>query len=185
MNDYDRKRLHINAVRNRDPDLPETCVGMLTNPMSEAEASKVAIFTYGEYLWNPVKYDPETSLERALTYVFGIEALPLARTLAECLVDFFFDPDERTRWIHDALNGGDDVDLEILLHRFDEIAKTGDLICTLENEQLVEEIETYVRKVAEVGALGRLCIQRELINRKIGRNESKVFSEKLIDLLKS
>jgi hypothetical protein len=153
--------------------------------MSEAEASKVAIFTYGEYLWNPVNFDPESSLERALTYVFGIEALPLAQTLADSLVDFFFDPDERTSWMRDALGGGDDVDLEILLHKFDDIAKTGDLICTLENEQLVEEIEPYVRKVAEIGALGRLYIQRELINRKIGRNESKVFSEKLLDLLTS
>jgi hypothetical protein len=158
---------------------------MLTNPMSEAEASKVAIFTYGEYMWDPVKYDPEISLKRALTYVFGVEALPLAQTLADSLVDFFFDPDERTGWIRDALSEGDDVDLEILLHRFDEIAKVGDLICTLDNEQLVEEIEPYVRKVAEVGALGRLYIQRELINRKIGKNGSRVFSEKLIDLLTS
>jgi hypothetical protein len=100
-------------------------------------------------------------------------------------VDFFFDPDERTSWIRDALSGGDDVDLEILLHKFDEIAKTGDLICTLDNEQLVEEIEPYVRKVADIGALGRLYIQRELINRKIGRNGSKVFSEKVLELLQS
>ena len=77
------------------------------------------------------------------------------------------------------------LDLEILLHKFDEIAKTGDLVCTLDNEQLVEEIEPYVRKVADIGALGRLYIQRELINRKIGRNESKVFSEKMLELLQS
>jgi hyaluronoglucosaminidase len=185
VNDYDRRSLHLNAVRDRDPGLPKHCVGLLTNPMSEAEASKVAIFTYGEYLWNPGEYDPEISLDRALTYLFGIDALPLARTLSESLVDFFFDPDERTRWVQDAISGGDDLDLELLLHRFDEIARTSDLLCTLENEQLVDEIETHVKKVADIGALGKLYIQRELLRRKIGRNRSRVFSEGLLDRLLS
>ncbi len=184
VNDYDRKRMHVNALRNRDPDLPATCLGMLSNPMSEVEASKVAIFTYGEYLWNPRAYDPDRSLERALTYVFGAEALPLARVFVDSLVDFFFDEDDgRNGWMTEALDGGDDIDLERALSRFEEMSNVEELRCIVENEKLLEELDGHIRKISSIGKLGQLHIQAELLMRRIGRNPAKVFSGKVLKQL--
>lgn len=184
VNDYDRKRMHLNAVRNRDPDLSETCVGMLSNPMSEAEASKIALFTYGEYLWNPKGYDPEVSLERALTYLFGVEALPIARVLVDNLVDFFFGEDDpRHEWIGKALEDGDDIDLDRVLVKFEQMTKVRDLLSIIENGKFLEELKDHIEKISDIGSLGQLYIQREMLSRKISRNHSKVFSDKVLSKL--
>lgn len=180
VNDYDRKRLHMNALRNREPGLPGHVSGILTNPMSEAEASKVAILSYGDYLWDPVGYDPDESLERALIFLFGTDVLPLARTFVSSLVDFFFDPeDPRWRWAERAFEG-DDLDIERALARYGEMSKVRDLLCLVENERLVEEITPHVEKVADIGDLGQLHLQREIRGRKVARNASRVFSNGIL-----
>jgi hyaluronoglucosaminidase len=180
VNDYDRKRLHMNAVRNRDTGLPSYVSGILTNPMSEAEASKIAILSYGDYLWDPKGYDPDESLERALTFLFGIDVLPLARTFVSSLADLFFEADDiRWRWAERALEG-DDLDIERALARYGEMSKVRDLLCLVENEKLVEEIRLHVEKVADIGDLGQLYLQREMRGRKVARNTSKVFSDRVV-----
>ncbi len=184
VNDYDRRRLYINAVRNRDPDLCKSCAGVFTNPMSEVEASKVAILTYAEYLWNPEVYDPDRSLERALAYIFGPESLPLARTLVTSLVDFFFDEDsDRNQWLVDALREGDGIEIERALTRFGEMSSTSELLTSLENEKLVEELRSHVERLSELGTIGELHLQRLLLCRKVGRNPAKVLPEKLVRAL--
>ena len=173
VNDYDRKRRNVNAVRNRDPNLHEACIGMLSNPMSEAEASKVAIFTYGEYLWDPGHYDPDVSLERALTYVFGADVLPLAKVVVNNLDDFFFDCGGAGPTL-DKIMEGDDIDLERGLVVFEEMGRVREILNLIENDKLLEELRTHIEKIADMGALGELRIEEERLARRIGRNPAKI-----------
>lgn len=85
--------LHIGPLRARESGLVEISEGLLANPMWQAEASKIPLWTIGEYLSNPHNYDPDTAWENAL-----VEVIPngddrsayrkFARTsLGSCLED--------------------------------------------------------------------------------------------------
>jgi hyaluronoglucosaminidase len=63
--------LHVGPYRGRDPDLSEVSRGILANPMELPEASKIALATIADYLADPVRYDPEVSLTRAIRDVAG------------------------------------------------------------------------------------------------------------------
>lgn len=61
--------LHIGPLRARELNLFEHSEGLLANPMWQAEASKIPLWTIGEYLADPVNYDPDAAWERALAEV--------------------------------------------------------------------------------------------------------------------
>ena len=69
--------MHIGPYQNRDRDLDRFCVGILANAMEHAEASKIAISTIADYLWDPNGYDPETSWRAAIERVGGAADAPL------------------------------------------------------------------------------------------------------------
>lgn len=59
--------LHIGPLRARESDLVDHSEGLLANPMGQAEASKISLWTIAEYLNDPVHYDPEAAWDRALS----------------------------------------------------------------------------------------------------------------------
>ena len=63
--------LHIGPLRARETGLVDHSEGLLANPMGQAEASKIPLWTIAEYLFDPLNYDPETAWERALVEVIG------------------------------------------------------------------------------------------------------------------
>ncbi|HDH07383.1 MAG TPA: hypothetical protein ENF87_03335, partial [Thermoproteales archaeon] len=71
VNDYVRNRLNLGALENRDKRLSEVLDGLFFNPMNEASASKMALATGADYLWNPEKYEPDSSLKRFLEIEYG------------------------------------------------------------------------------------------------------------------
>lgn len=59
VNDYAPGSLFLSPLVNRDPDLADHHhVGVVSNPMNQPEASKVALYCYADYLWNPGAYRP-------------------------------------------------------------------------------------------------------------------------------
>ncbi|HEU4325915.1 MAG TPA: beta-N-acetylglucosaminidase domain-containing protein [Roseiflexaceae bacterium] len=90
VNDLDmRTDLHLGPLQGRDPELAGAVKGVLVNPMSQCEASKIALATYAEYLADPQRYLPWSAWERALDEVGRGSAAPLRRfagaALASCL----------------------------------------------------------------------------------------------------
>ncbi|MED4203597.1 beta-N-acetylglucosaminidase domain-containing protein [Neobacillus mesonae] len=79
VNDFDRNRLFLAPLTGRDSDLtPEHgVIGLTANPMNEAEASKIPLFTVADYMWNPEAYDPADSLKRSLKEFAGAAYEPL------------------------------------------------------------------------------------------------------------
>ena len=85
--------LHIGPLRAREAGLVSHSEGLLSNPMGQAEASKIPLWTIAEYLADPHSYDPEASWDRALIQVIPHERdrsafRSFARTsLGSCLND--------------------------------------------------------------------------------------------------
>jgi hyaluronoglucosaminidase len=63
--------LHIGALRARESGLVEESEGLLANPMTQAEASKIALWTIAEYLEDPINYNPDEAWDRALVEVIS------------------------------------------------------------------------------------------------------------------
>ncbi len=75
--------MHIGPIRGRDAMLFSTVRGFVVNPMNQAEASKVALYTFADYFADPHGYQPENSWHRALHAVTGSESAAALRYFAE------------------------------------------------------------------------------------------------------
>ena len=53
------QEMHIGALMGRDKELFKHCEGIISNVMEYAECSKIPLMTIADYLWNPLKYNPE------------------------------------------------------------------------------------------------------------------------------
>lgn len=71
VNDYAQNRLLLGPLVGRDAGLTGALYGMTANPMTEPEASKVALFTDADYMWNSGAYDPRTSWQQSLDALAG------------------------------------------------------------------------------------------------------------------
>lgn len=94
VNDYRRTRLLLGPLRGRDADLPEHCAGVMSNPMNEAEASRLPLMTVADYLWNPAAYRPEDSWHVALMHWTAPEHFEPLRLFAEQSRSSFLDKRE-------------------------------------------------------------------------------------------
>ncbi|MEU7511633.1 beta-N-acetylglucosaminidase domain-containing protein [Streptomyces sp. NPDC042898] len=66
VNDYVPGRLMLGPLESREKGLPGDLAGYTANPMPQADASKIGLFTVAEYLWNDRAYDPATAWTAAL-----------------------------------------------------------------------------------------------------------------------
>lgn len=71
VNDGIPWRLNLGPLGGRDAGLPTVVRGFFSNPMNQAQASKIPLQTIAEYLWNPAPYDPQAALRRALVEQYG------------------------------------------------------------------------------------------------------------------
>ncbi|HEX6508756.1 MAG TPA: protein O-GlcNAcase [Chloroflexota bacterium] len=87
-----RSEMHIGPLLGRDPGLSEVTRGIVSNVMTEEEASKIALHTIAEFERHPDRYDPERAWKRSLLRIAGHASYePLARfaenSLRSCLQD--------------------------------------------------------------------------------------------------
>ena len=68
------QEMHLGAIIGRDRDLYKACDGLISNVMEYAECSKIPLMTIADYLWNPVSYNPQNSLEAAHKELLGEKA---------------------------------------------------------------------------------------------------------------
>lgn len=68
------QEMHLGAVIGRDKELYKHCEGLISNVMEYAECSKIPLMTIADYLWNPVQYKPDDSLENAHKEILGDKA---------------------------------------------------------------------------------------------------------------
>jgi hypothetical protein len=68
VNDVDMSRVFLGKGEMLETGI-ENLAGAVTNPMQEAEASKIAIFAVADYAWNTEKFDAQKSWEDSFNYI--------------------------------------------------------------------------------------------------------------------
>ena len=74
VNDFARWRLFLGPLRGRSADLESAVAGFVANPMNEAHASMLPLWTVADYLKHPATYDPDSSIAHAMTALYGAHA---------------------------------------------------------------------------------------------------------------
>lgn len=78
VNDYCEGNLMMSPLENLDTDV-DNLSGFFLNPMCQAEASKVAIFSGADYSWNVVGFEAADSWERAIDELVPEASEPFQR----------------------------------------------------------------------------------------------------------
>lgn len=167
VNDYDRNRLFLHPIVGRDAHLTEHgVIGLTANPMNEAEASKIPLYTIADYVWNSAAYDPDTSWDRSIEY-FGGEAADALRTFAEQSYSSQLNETESptlSRLIHafwEGYEAGDfDEQAQELLEAFERVRNApAELRNELKNEKFLEEVSPYLDKTELYGQAGMAAVK--------------------------
>ena len=69
VNDYCIDHLLMGPTYGNDLNIADMLSGFVSNPMEYAEASKVSLFSIGDYTWNMPAYDADASWEAAIKYI--------------------------------------------------------------------------------------------------------------------
>lgn len=69
VSDYCIDHLLMGPTYGNDLDIADMMSGFVANPMEYAEASKVSLFSIGDYTWNMPAYDSDASWEAAMKYI--------------------------------------------------------------------------------------------------------------------
>lgn len=79
VNDYQPTRLFLGPLTGRAAGLSSAVAGFTANPMQEASASTVPLFTTADYTWNPSAYDgdPATAWQAGIKQYGGPAAAAL------------------------------------------------------------------------------------------------------------
>jgi hyaluronoglucosaminidase len=128
VNDY-IKRLYLGPLRNRDPKLYTCTNGIFSNPMNQADANKIPLCSFADYLWNPLEYNPEKSYEKTLKKFAEEKYFSLLKSLTD---DFY-------TWIDEKV---EIKDKEKYL-KAEEIVKNSD---NLELYKIIKSINSFVLK---------------------------------------
>ena len=87
VNDYfllrGYNRLHLGPFEGRDPRIWEYISGYVANPMIEAEASKIPLYTLSRFYVEKQNYDPEKSLDEAIRSLFPEEEYDTVKYFVE------------------------------------------------------------------------------------------------------
>ncbi|HUI43849.1 MAG TPA: protein O-GlcNAcase, partial [Terriglobia bacterium] len=71
VDDFRRWRPFLGPLVGRAPNLETVVRGLVSNPMNEAHASMLPLWTIADYLWNPLAYISRQAEQQALTALYG------------------------------------------------------------------------------------------------------------------
>jgi len=78
VNDYAHGRILLAPYSGRSNGLADQVVGVISNPMNQAAASKLALYSFAEFGWKPATYDEQASWHRAISELAGGDAETIA-----------------------------------------------------------------------------------------------------------
>ncbi|UOQ92587.1 beta-N-acetylglucosaminidase domain-containing protein [Halobacillus shinanisalinarum] len=188
VNDFDRNRLFLGPLVKRDAELTENgVIGLTANPMNEAEASKIPLYTIADYTWNPYEYNPENSWLRSIES-FGGEAAEALKTFAENsyssrltdresltltpLIDEFWKVYETDHAEQAA---------EHLIAEFENLQTVPErLEKQMENEKFLNEIDPYLKKLSLSGKAGVTAVKLLMAEKVDDSHAADQYREELM-----
>lgn len=161
-------RLMMGPLTGRSPNLPAAVAGYLFNPMLQARASEVALYTGAAYLMHPHHYQPMNSWEAALNAVGGPAAGAL-KTLAEASNTSFLPGSPAgagdaglTRAIVQVEAGGPNAstaNLSALSLQFTRLAQVNQTLRTsLPDPRLYAEVAPWATQLSLEGSVGMAAV---------------------------
>ncbi|MBP1947176.1 beta-N-acetylglucosaminidase domain-containing protein [Virgibacillus litoralis] len=190
VNDFDRNSLFLGPLVKRDSDLTENgVVGLTTNPMNEAEASKIPMYTIADYTWNPAAYEPRESWERSVQS-FGGDAADVLKTFAE---NSYSSPLNETEsltltplinefWKAYVSNNADQAADE-LIAEFKKLQQNpAKLQNQMENDKFLLEVEPYLEKLKLYGEAGEVVVNYLMAQQEGEAAKASEYRKELITL---
>ena len=155
VNDYEPSRLLMGAITGRDAETLKHLEALVSNPMNQAEASKVALGTYADFLWNAEAYEPGRSWENSVAHLVGEEALPVMMEFCKQNLwtrHWTESPPEVERAIEDWQTTGDPEPLRETLTALATLPRR--LKQAVHYPELIEEIEPWLLRLEQISQLG-------------------------------
>lgn len=181
VNDMAPNRLFLGPATGLNTDLSDAVskdgfLGLTSNPMIQAEPSKIAIGTVGDFNWNPAKYDSDKSWENMINEIGGTHAKSLY-IFADSGKSSLINNDESSvlnnyiqafwkKYNDDTLNQ-DTTEYKNLIQSFKDIEDaSSDLESNMANSNFVNETSDYLNKLKLLGQAGQagvnlLCYAKE------------------------
>ncbi|RLE81724.1 MAG: hypothetical protein DRJ51_03215 [Thermoprotei archaeon] len=158
VNDYARDWLNLGPIKGREKGLEEYVEALFSNPMNEAEASKVAIATIADYTWNTEDYDPKRGWDNSLNIVVGPRCAPYIKTLARLLGLSTLWP-EYPEIVEELLRAVRENDITTLKRLFKSMLEVAAFLQTnLSNSKLLLEIKPYTSKLRNYAQAGLILL---------------------------
>ncbi|MGG5462083.1 beta-N-acetylglucosaminidase domain-containing protein [Clostridium sp. B9] len=198
VNDYCDSRILMAPMHNLNQDL-DNVTGFFSNPMNQAEASKVALYSIADYTWNTNEFDYMASWEKSIEE-FVPEVHEEFKRFASniCFLKddggasgpFVFDESwyltEKIDELKAAMENGESVALlaNELRDEFSLIVSDYESITTkLENANLLDEIKEHLNAYKALGEAGVAAmdalISSEEGNLELWMNSNSIAQEKL------
>jgi hyaluronoglucosaminidase len=192
VNDYATDRLFLGPLVNRDPNLTDHGVlGITANPMNQAEASKIPLYTQADYMWNPEAYHPRESWERSIQALGG-DAADALKTFAENSYSFADLPESPTLsplidgfW--KAYETGDlDQASDKLLKEFKNIEQAPQQLReNLDNQNFLTETRAWLDKLETYGKAGQAAVNMLKAQYDQNSEQADHYRSVLDDVLKN
>ncbi|MDZ4992754.1 hyaluronidase [Clostridium perfringens] len=198
VNDYCDSRILMAPLHNLSQDL-DNVSGFFSNPMNQAEASKVALYSIADYTWNTDEFNYMESWEKSIEeFVPEVKEEFMRFASNTCYLKddggasgpFVFDESwyltEKIDALKAAMDNGEST-LELareLRNEFALIVSDYESITTkLENKNLLDEIKQHLNAYKALGEAGvsamDALIASEEVNLELWMNSNKLSQEKL------
>lgn len=172
VTDYCINHLLMGPTYGNDLDIADMLSGFTANPMEYAEASKVSLFSIGDYNWNMPAYDADASWEAAIKYLMPNES-DAFRFFCENNVDLgstvhgLRRTNESPEFVvakqvyDEKIAAGDkEAAYAAVGGQFDKLVSTSEALMASDDSQaLIEEIKPWLLSAKYLGMQGQ-CIVR-------------------------
>ncbi|AYW44822.1 beta-N-acetylglucosaminidase domain-containing protein [Tetragenococcus koreensis] len=161
VNDVDMERVFLGKGDMLESNV-EGLSGVVTNPMQEAEASKIAIFAIADYVWNNEDFDAQQSWENSMQYVepnatAAFSILAQHMTHADPGEGLEADESEKLKGLLDGtlehIENGESIEdtAPELINELEYIANAGEIFLDeADNENLKEELTPFVNALHDM-----------------------------------
>ena len=185
VTDYCINHLLMGPTWGNDLDIADMLSGFTSNPMEYAEASKVSLFSIGEYNWNMSEYNPDESWEEAINYLMpqnraafkffcennidlGVNTHGLRRT--DESPEFAQAKNEYNK----LMTAGDrEGAYAAVAAQFDKMIETADvLLASNEARELIEEITPWLNVMKLLGQRGASIVA---MNKALAEESPEAF----------
>ncbi|OCN05072.1 hypothetical protein A4S06_01410 [Erysipelotrichaceae bacterium MTC7] len=173
VNDYSDANLNMAPLEVVDTDV-DNLAGFYVNPMPQAEASKVAIFSCADYSWNVEQFDYMSSWKTAIQKITpdATEAFErFADNTSYLNVGVVFDESrylvEKINEFNKALESGEYLaeNAAIMKAEFDTMLQDVETIRNMENTGMIKDIENHLKAyelTAQAGLLSMNALEAAL-----------------------